>query len=103
MRSALLTLLLASVSVAEIKTKTVEYKDGETVLEGFMAWDDANTGQRPGVLVVHQWMGITDHERNKARELAKLGYVAFAVDIYGNQSPWSEVINAQVPFGLATQ
>ena len=83
MRSALLIVLLASAAAAEIKTKTVEYKDGDTVLEGYMAWDDSKTGPRAGVLIVHQWTGITDHERNKAKELAKLGYVAFAVDIYG--------------------
>lgn len=67
----------------KIVTKTVEYKHGGTVLEGYLAYDDAVTGQRPGVLVVHQWLGITDHERERARMLAELGYVAFAADIYG--------------------
>jgi dienelactone hydrolase len=68
---------------AEIKTKTVEYKQGETVLEGFLAWDDAQQGKRPGVLVVHEWNGLNDYIKMRAEMLAKLGYVAFAPDIYG--------------------
>jgi dienelactone hydrolase len=80
-----LGLLLAGFSVAsaEVRTKVVEYKDGDTVLEGYLAWDDAAKGQRPGVLVVHQWMGLTDYEKMRAQQLAGLGYVAFAVDVYG--------------------
>lgn len=69
---------------AEIKTKVVEYKDGNTVLEGFVAWDSAAAGKpMPGVLVVHQWMGLTDYEKGRCKQLAELGYVAFALDIYG--------------------
>jgi len=68
---------------AEIKTKTVEYKQGDTVLEGFLAWDDAQQGKRPGVLVVHEWDGLGDYVKTRAEALAKLGYVAFAPDIYG--------------------
>ncbi len=73
----------ASVASAGVRTKVVEYKQGNTALEGYLAWDDAVQGPRPGVLVVHQWMGLTDYERMRARELAGMGYVAFAVDIYG--------------------
>ncbi|MCB1153373.1 dienelactone hydrolase family protein [bacterium] len=68
---------------AEIQTKTVEYKDGDTVLEGYVAWDDTYTDDRPGILIVHQWMGLTDYEKSRAKQLADLGYVAFAVDVYG--------------------
>lgn len=69
---------------AEVKTKVVEYKDGDTVLEGFVAWDSAAAGKStPGVLVVHQWMGLTDYEKGRCKQLAELGYVAFALDIYG--------------------
>jgi dienelactone hydrolase len=76
--------LLAAVARAEIQTKTIEYKDGDTVCEGFVAWDDKVEGKRPAVLIVHQWMGLTDFERNVAKEIAaKRGCVAFAVDIYG--------------------
>jgi len=69
---------------AEMHTETVEYKDGDTVLEGYLAYDDSVAqGKRPGVLIVHQWMGLTDYEKKRAEMLAKLGYVAFAADIYG--------------------
>ena len=79
---ALLTLLNSG--RAEVMTKVVEYKDGDTVLEGFVAWDSAKaSAPKPGVLVVHQWMGLTDYEKGRCKQLAELGYVAFAVDIYG--------------------
>jgi dienelactone hydrolase len=66
-----------------VQTKTIEYKEGDTVLEGYLAWDDSTRGKRPGVLVVHQWKGLGDYEKKRAEMLAKLGYVAFAADIYG--------------------
>jgi dienelactone hydrolase len=66
----------------QIHTAIVEYKDGDTVLEGYLAYDQAHT-QKPGVLIVHQWKGLGDYEKKRAEMLAKLGYVAFAVDIYG--------------------
>ena len=68
---------------AAIHTETVEYKQGDATLEGFVAYDDAIQGKRPGVLVVHQWMGLTDYEKHRAEMLAQLGYVAFCADIYG--------------------
>lgn len=67
----------------KIVTRTVEYTQEGVVLEGYLAYDDAIAGKRPGILVVHQWMGITDHERERARMLAELGYVALAADVYG--------------------
>lgn len=82
MTLSLLTYLAVPV-LAAIKTETVEYKQGDTVLEGYLAYDDAVKGPRPGVLVIHQWLGLTDNEKMRAEMLAKLGYVAFAVDIYG--------------------
>src|SRR6266567_2753156 len=68
---------------AAIHTQTIEYKDGDTTLEGFLAYDDSLKGARPGVLVVHQWKGLTDYEKKRAEMLAQLGYAAFCVDIYG--------------------
>ena len=68
---------------AKIVSKSVEYKDGDATLEGYLAYDDAGTGARPGVLIVHQWMGLTDYEKHRAEMLAQLGYVAFCADIYG--------------------
>ncbi len=82
----LLLLLIAalfSVSRSEVITKTIEYKHGDAVLEGFLAYDDGIQGRRPGVLVVHEWTGLNDYARSRAKQLAELGYVAFAVDMYG--------------------
>jgi dienelactone hydrolase len=80
-------LFISTSSLAEVKTKEVTYKDGDTTLTGFMAWDPAYSkkpGHKlPAVLIVHQWMGLTDYEKGRAKQLAKLGYVAFALDIYG--------------------
>ena len=87
---ALIALMIASLTffvqsasaVGEITTETIEYKDGDVVLEGFVAYDSEKTNA-PGVLVVHQWMGLTDYEKGRCKQLAELGYVAFALDIYG--------------------
>ena len=68
---------------AAFHTETVEYKHGDTLLEGHLVYDDATKGPRPGVLIVHQWKGLTDYEKKRAEMLARLGYVAFAADIYG--------------------
>src|ERR1043166_5301793 len=69
---------------AAIKTETVEYKDGATTLKGFLAYDDAVAEKRPGVVVVPEWWGLNDYVKNRAKQLAGLGYVAFAADIYGD-------------------
>jgi dienelactone hydrolase len=74
---------LATPALAEVKTQEVEYKQGDTVLQGFVAWDDAKKGKRPGVLVVHEWWGHNQHARNQAIRLAEAGYVGFALDMYG--------------------
>src|SRR5580692_5287997 len=66
-----------------IHTETVDYKQGDTTLEGFIAYDDSISGKRPGILIVHQWQGLTDYEKMRAKMLAQLGYVAFCADIYG--------------------
>ena len=66
-----------------IITKEIEYKAGETSLKGFLAYDSAKKGKRPGVLVVHEWWGHNDYARKRAKMLAKLGYVGFALDMYG--------------------
>lgn len=76
-------LLCSGFARAAIHTEAVEYKQGDTTLEGFLAYDDSIKGARPGVLIVHQWKGLTDYEKKRAEMLAQLGYVAFAVDIYG--------------------
>ncbi|MCA9127800.1 MAG: dienelactone hydrolase family protein [Planctomycetales bacterium] len=70
---------------ATVESKIVNYHDGEVQLEGYLAWntESSQDGPAPGVLVVHQWMGLTDYEKSRCNQLAELGYVAFALDIYG--------------------
>jgi dienelactone hydrolase len=81
--TSLFLVLFSLSSFATIKTETVEYKEGTTILEGFVAYDDAAKGKRPGVIIVHEWMGLGDYVKGRAKQLAELGYVAFAADIYG--------------------
>ncbi|MGB5347575.1 MAG: dienelactone hydrolase family protein [Woeseia sp.] len=66
-----------------IQTRTCEYLDGDATLCASVSWDDSIPGPRPGVLVAHAWRGRSDFENNKAVELARLGYVGFALDVYG--------------------
>ena len=74
---------LAMNANAKIITQTIDYKVGNVACEGYLAYDDAVSGKRPGVLVIHQWMGLTDYEKSRCEQLAALGYVAFAADLYG--------------------
>lgn len=80
---ALLTMVTATTTRAAVKTERIEYKHGDVVLEGVLAYDDAATGKRPGVLVCHEWWGNNEYSESRARRLAELGYVAFALDLYG--------------------
>jgi dienelactone hydrolase len=68
----------------KIKGEPVEYTVGSTVLKGYLAYDENVKGKRPGVLVVHEWWGHNEYVRKRARMLAKLGYTALAVDMYGD-------------------
>ncbi|HTF57702.1 MAG TPA: dienelactone hydrolase family protein [Planctomycetota bacterium] len=68
---------------SDLKTQVVEYRHGNVVLEGYLAWDPAVTGKRPGVMVVHEWRGHGEYVRRRAEQLARLGYLAFAADMYG--------------------
>lgn len=80
---AAVVLAAASAVSAAVKTRPIEYKQADTVLQGLIAWDDAAMGVRPGVLVVHEWWGHNEHARNQAVRLAEAGYVGFALDMYG--------------------
>jgi dienelactone hydrolase len=81
---SVLVLLLASLTVqAAVVGKEVTYQAGETTMKGYLAWDDAIEGRRPGVLVVHEWWGQNAYARRRAEMLAALGYTALAVDMYG--------------------
>ncbi len=66
-----------------IKTQLIEYRQGDTVCEGYLAYDDAKPGKRPGVLVAHEWNGCQEYMHKRSEMLAELGYVAFALDIFG--------------------
>lgn len=68
---------------AAIRTEAIEYSEGDTTLEGWVAYDDAKSGPSPGVVIVHQWRGLGDYEKKRAQMLAEIGYVAFCADIYG--------------------
>ena len=80
MRSAALALSLAALPA--LAGQPLSYADGATKLAGYLAHPAAK-GKVPGVVVIHQWMGLTDHERKVSDDLAKLGYAALAADIYG--------------------
>lgn len=88
MLRALLLLMLSglvpALSQAAIETRTVEYQQGDTRLVGYLAYPKEAKGPLPGVLVIHEWMGLNDYAKRRADQLAELGYVAFAADIYGD-------------------
>ena len=81
---AMLSLLLVFDTAADIVTREVSYKQGDTVMKGLVAYDDSIETVRPGILVVHEWWGLNDYARKRARMLAELGYTAFALDMYGD-------------------
>jgi len=71
------------IAMAHLKTELIDYKQGDTVLQGYFAYDDAMPGKRPGILVVHEWDGLGPYVKTRCDQLAKFGYAAFAADIYG--------------------
>ncbi len=70
-------------AAGEVRTEPIEFKDGGVSCRGWIAYDDTAKDKRPGVLVVHEWWGCNDYAKSRARQLAELGYVAIAVDMYG--------------------
>ncbi len=82
--AAIGTLLLCQVTIAEVVTENIKYRDGNTVMHGMIAYDKSSDTARPGILVVHEWWGQNEYPRERARQLAALGYVALAVDMYGD-------------------
>lgn len=81
--AAVTVVALTSITHAALQSQVVEYKQGNTALQGYLVYDDAFKGPRPGILVVHDWLGEGVYPRMRAEQLAKLGYVAFSADIYG--------------------
>jgi dienelactone hydrolase len=88
-------LLAPAITPAEVQTKGITYKQGETELAGFFAWDAQAKGKQPGVVVVHEWWGHNEHARNQAIRLAKAGYVGFALDMYGKGKLTTHPADAQ--------
>jgi dienelactone hydrolase len=88
MRRLLLAVLTSFIGLASaqaaIKGEPVEYKSNGTMHKGYLVYDDAIAAKRPGVLVIHEWWGHDEHARNSARKLAEAGYVALALDMYGD-------------------
>ena len=76
-------LVFSASAHAKLVSQPVAYTHGETTLEGYIAYDDALAGKLPGVLVVHEWWGLNDYVRSRVDRLAGMGYVAFALDMYG--------------------
>ena len=81
--STFAVLLVTTTAFAELKTEVIEYKHGDAALEGYLAYDDSFPGKRPGILIIHEWWGHNAYARKRAEQLASLGYVAFALDMYG--------------------
>ncbi|MGC7838102.1 dienelactone hydrolase family protein [Pseudomonas wayambapalatensis] len=87
MRSLLALALMCSAAFAQaaVQTREIRYQDADgTALIGYYAYDDAIEGKRPGVVVVHEWWGLNDYAKRRARDLAALGYNALAIDMYGD-------------------
>jgi dienelactone hydrolase len=95
-----LTLTLTLAAPAAVKTEEVKYAFDGIEFVGLVAYDDAQTGKRPGVLVVHEWWGLNDHAKERAKKLAGLGYVAFACDMYGAGKTTTHPADAQKMAGL---
>ena len=81
---ALIVIFICSASAfAEIVTRDITYTHNGTELKGFLAYDDDKQGKLAGVLVVHEWWGLNDYPKARAKQLAEMGYVAFAPDMFG--------------------
>jgi dienelactone hydrolase len=98
---AMTTLIIVSMSFISDKTKPmlkeeiVTYMSDGVELKGFVVYDESNSGKRPAILVIHEWWGLNEYARHRARQLAKLGYIAMAVDMYGGGNTASNPQQAQ--------
>ena len=89
-------LLQTRPAAAQLKTQTVDYKQADAPLEGYLAYDGNVTGKRPGILLIHRRDGMSDFTRKHADMIAKLGYVVFAADIFGKDVRPKDIPEAQV-------
>jgi dienelactone hydrolase len=75
--------MTTTTGLAAIKTQSIDYQQGGVTFQGYLAYDDSIQGKRPGILICHEWWGLNDYPKHRAEQLAALGYVAFALDVYG--------------------
>ena len=71
-------------STSKLKEETVAYKIDSLDMKNYVVYDENIQGKRPAVLVIHEWWGLNDYTKRRARMLADMGYIAMAVDMYGN-------------------
>ena len=102
--------ILAAITItgtanAKVVTQSVDYLHGDVKLQGYLAFDDSIAGKMPGVLIVHEWWGLNGYARGRAEELARMGYMAFALDMYGKgkstehpeeASAWMKMVNSNM-------
>jgi dienelactone hydrolase len=91
----LIAICIAATLEAAVKIEPVAYKAGNVTMNGYIAYDDAKDGKRPGVLVVHEWWGLNQYAQNRAKMLAELGYTALAVDMFGGGKQTTHPADAQ--------
>jgi len=101
----LILIFSTGTALAKVVSQPLSYMHDGVPLEGYLAYDDAVSGKAPGILVVHEWWGLNDYVRSRAEELARMGYVAFALDMYGKgkstehpdqAAAWMKEINANM-------
>lgn len=86
-------------TVPSLKEETISYQVDSLQMNSFVVYDENREGKRPAILVIHEWWGLNDYVKMRARKLAELGYIAFAVDMYGNGKTGNDPATAG---GLAT-
>ena len=98
MRYLLALALIGATGLAQasVQTRQIDYQDADGKrLVGYYAYDDAVKGERPGVVVMHEWWGLNDYAKRRARDLAGLGYSALAIDMYGDGKNTEHPADAQ--------
>jgi dienelactone hydrolase len=95
-------LALSLAAHARVVAKTIDYEHDGQKLQGYLVWDDAKPGAKPGVLVIHEWWGLNDYTKSRARQLAEMGYVAFAADMFGAGKVTRDAKQAQAWYTEAT-
>src|SRR6478736_6800003 len=84
----------ATSTLPKVKTEDISYKSDTVSLNSFLAYDESIDGKRPVVLILPEWWGISDYTKGRAKQLAELGYLAIAIDIYGNSKVAPDPVTA---------